>query len=746
VSDAATLSILLDIKARLDELSSASREMSKLGKETKDTSQNIEQLSKETKAASEESNTLSNHFKTGLGIEVARRGMDLLTGSFREFVTQAFREAAAIKDGAENLGMSTEAYQVLRLTIQEVGGDMGRLDELVSHNNRSLEDARSQVGASAAAYRKLGLDAASLEALPVERRLESIGRAIINSKDQTEAYGAASVILGTRKLPMLLSALKTLSGEGYDNLSKAMRASGQIMESETIARLDRASKQIEKFKRAASIAAGEAIGELLGQNPDLLKELGSGMKTLFEYSIVKPGEAIGSMLGNLLNIANGLKITSVDDVNKGKMATLSAEEAAQSAEAARQRKAAAAAAEREAEQIKALTNAEYELKRVQDSAKITETSPLATDAYKAQQKLIDLDAELKAYEKLRQVLKEIDLIGSESAEQRRAKIDDLRNIITGKSEEYSSLRGGRSIDVRQNPGEISTHGRSKTYSDKLYRAGNVENPSVNKGHLKAGEGIGAGAADWVSSLGSKGEQVASAMNSTIGASVQEISAGIWDWATGAASFGDTLVGLGSLIVQTILQTVIQIGVQWLISAALAKTGLMTISATSSALRTKETTETVAAENAKTPSLMTNAAASNAGSFGMSAVIGIALLLAMMAMFAGGREKGGPVQSGRAYVVGEKRPELFVPHASGTIIPSLDGMAMPAQSSALPAAGVGLAVGAAMAGASLASRSKPQRVVIVDNRRAAEQLRDDPAFTTIIQDMLRDDPRSFGIAT
>lgn len=38
---------------------------------------------------------------------------------------------------------------------------------------------------------------------------------------------------------------------------------------------------------------------------------------------------------------------------------------------------------------------------------------------------------------------------------------------------------------------------------------------------------------------------------------------------------------------------------------------------------------------------------------------------------GGREYGGPVRSGKAYIVGEKRPEVFVPDRDGTIIPSID---------------------------------------------------------------------------
>jgi hypothetical protein len=43
------------------------------------------------------------------------------------------------------------------------------------------------------------------------------------------------------------------------------------------------------------------------------------------------------------------------------------------------------------------------------------------------------------------------------------------------------------------------------------------------------------------------------------------------------------------------------------------------------------------------------------------------------LFDGFRAGGGSVQSGGAYVVGEKRPEIFVPHTSGRIVPSTSGM-------------------------------------------------------------------------
>jgi len=43
------------------------------------------------------------------------------------------------------------------------------------------------------------------------------------------------------------------------------------------------------------------------------------------------------------------------------------------------------------------------------------------------------------------------------------------------------------------------------------------------------------------------------------------------------------------------------------------------------------------------------------------------------LFAGFRAEGGAVQSGMPYVVGEKRPEIFVPQTSGRIVPSTNGM-------------------------------------------------------------------------
>ena len=42
------------------------------------------------------------------------------------------------------------------------------------------------------------------------------------------------------------------------------------------------------------------------------------------------------------------------------------------------------------------------------------------------------------------------------------------------------------------------------------------------------------------------------------------------------------------------------------------------------------------------------------------------------LFGGARQRGGPVLPGHAYLVGERRPELFVPNQAGVIIPNANG--------------------------------------------------------------------------
>lgn len=58
-----------------------------------------------------------------------------------------------------------------------------------------------------------------------------------------------------------------------------------------------------------------------------------------------------------------------------------------------------------------------------------------------------------------------------------------------------------------------------------------------------------------------------------------------------------------------------------------------------------------------------------GSFDAQAGTGSGIVGAIMGAFGGARANGGPVSSGKSYLVGERGPELFVPRTSGNVVPN-----------------------------------------------------------------------------
>jgi hypothetical protein len=79
-------------------------------------------------------------------------------------------------------------------------------------------------------------------------------------------------------------------------------------------------------------------------------------------------------------------------------------------------------------------------------------------------------------------------------------------------------------------------------------------------------------------------------------------------------------------------------------------------------------EVTLAELARAVLAAVNAAAGG----GRGAGLGDALAQAVQSMFSGSRADGGPVTGGGAYLVGERGPEVFRPHGSGTIEPAGTG--------------------------------------------------------------------------
>lgn len=156
--------------------------------------------------------------------------------------------------------------------------------------------------------------------------------------------------------------------------------------------------------------------------------------------------------------------------------------------------------------------------------------------------------------------------------------------------------------------------------------------------------------------------------------------------TGTMSVQDAMRSLGSTVLNSLVNSFVEMGVQWVKSAVMGQTAQVSATATTTAAQTAGLATTTAASTAAaatTTAAWTPAAiVASIGSFGGAAAIGVGAVLGALAMgVAGKRKNGGPVSAGSMYEVGEgNAPEIFqastgrqymIPGNSGKVISNKD---------------------------------------------------------------------------
>ncbi|ENQ9598242.1 MULTISPECIES: tail protein (tape measure) [Enterobacter cloacae complex] len=151
--------------------------------------------------------------------------------------------------------------------------------------------------------------------------------------------------------------------------------------------------------------------------------------------------------------------------------------------------------------------------------------------------------------------------------------------------------------------------------------------------------------------------------------------------TGSMSAQEAMQSLASNALNSLINGFVQMGVDWVKSAVMGAAAQTSAIATTTAAQTAGLATTTAASTAAATTTMAvwtpAAAVASIGSFGGAAAIGIAALIAAMAMaggIAGKRKNGGPVSAGSMYQVGEGgMPEIYrASNGSQYMIPGDNG--------------------------------------------------------------------------
>jgi hypothetical protein len=692
------LELLIDIRSRLDELTKASAEMARFGQETTSAGQAL---------------------KTGFGVDIARRGIDLLTSSLRESVGQAFRLAGQLKDTSEALGMTTTAYQVLALEFRAAGADAGRLSMAISAQTQSLAAARDGASDAASAYRSLGLNASEIELLPVEQRLIAVARAAINAKDQVAAFDAAGKILGSRGLPQLLNALRRLSDEGVPALEALYKAQYQIMDDDTIKRVDDAYKVWEKLWNGIVVGSASAISALDRFRVSATKDF---LGTMVDFFAAGPmGTNIGPLLARMA-IDNPKQDGPPPPDPK---AIIEAQARAASVEAEKNAaKQRTAAAEQEAKRLQEIADWRANLSRERVAELQKEGDAIRKSVLTPTERYSETVARL-----------------SQLAEQGVIDFETLQRAVKAAYAEMAKTEP-------QPPSEDSAF-RPQTRAQYAWeRFSGMNDPQQNLGFLTAGQGVAVGAGEWVADLGSKGEQVADLMRNTIGAAVDAISDGIYGWITGTMSFGEAMMNLGATILRMILQTIVQMGVQMLVNAVIGR-ALQAAAAATAIAAAAATAGPLAAVWAGPATLATIATMGTAAAQA-PASIALAKATVLGTSVAGFAAGGYTGDIGRSDVAGVVHGQEYVLNAAATRslgVGFLDQVnrlgAIPAGAPIAPvSAGAPVLSGSGATGGAM--REKPTMNFFVDNRDIVDRLANHANFKVVIRDMITGDPGFFGL--
>lgn len=187
-------------------------------------------------------------------------------------------------------------------------------------------------------------------------------------------------------------------------------------------------------------------------------------------------------------------------------------------------------------------------------------------------------------------------------------------------------------------------------------------------------------------------QAAAAAFDSLGSVASNALTGI---VTGSMSASDAMRSIGMTVLNSVVNSFVQMGIEWVKSATMgqtATTAAVAASTTAQAAGIATTTATSTAAAAATTAAWTPAAImSSIASFGGAVAIGIGAMAGILAL-SGKRKNGGPIQAGGMYQVGEgDKPEIFRANNGSQYMVSGDNGTMLSNKDITSGGGVGVPI-------------------------------------------------------
>ncbi len=611
-------------------------------------------------------------------------------GGMTRLTEQAVQLSGKIENARATIGTTAKEFQTFAGVLKDAGGGGEEFIGAISRVQKLVGEAAAGGKQAQDAFRAVGLSFSSLRAQSAAEQLESIAVALSKIPNESARAAASSDILG-KSYAELRPLLDGLATKGFAGLSKEVEASRGMLSDEYSRALDQAKNRTE--------AAAEKMAKAL-----------TPIRILWEQIKAVAAESVANTVG-----VTPLDSTSTKEQIKERKARL-AELRTRYDNLSRQ-----AAFEVE-DQIKFL---EYRAQREEEQKKrqriLTQRAPAAgrngglregilmqfdeNDANRRREEAAaDFDAALKKRQLLQASIEQgnADFLRAQKEDQLRKVLEkklsveqddfELQQKLEALKSRIETIQGNRLIPERDKRNLlIAEYAKSNALIDeriaKLKQEQDVESDPAARFAIRQkieslgrerGENSTAISQNSVGGFSNDfGEQVkilrdgfvtigqaaGNLVNVGFNGMVDQLTQAIVLTGNLSAAFNN----LRMLLATEIVRAIVQMGAQWVATHLLMRGVSIAWNALLSALGWKRVAESNAQEAAKTPALATNAGLASAGSFGTSAVLGLAALLALMAVVSGFEYGGYTGDGARSGGLDGKGGFLAMLHPQETVV-------------------------------------------------------------------------------
>lgn len=206
-------------------------------------------------------------FKAGFNLNLGAKLSDFITGiparaisSVREYAQQTEQIVSSSERARGQIGLTSEYYQVLANTLTSANQQASDLEPAISTLSRTIGEAANGSDVAQQKLAGVGLAFRDLKGLAPERQLELVAQQLARITDANQRDAAAAELLG-KSYKSLKPLLEALARDGLDALRASIEKTTGIISNDLSKSIDDASTRSENAGKRIAAALAPAVSE-----------------------------------------------------------------------------------------------------------------------------------------------------------------------------------------------------------------------------------------------------------------------------------------------------------------------------------------------------------------------------------------------------------------------------------------------------------------------------------------------------